>query len=219
MRYIHLNPLRAGLVADIRALGKYPYCGHSVLMGNREQRWHDTKYVLSHFGKEPSEAKKRYLLYVKKAVDQGRRPELVGGGLVRSLGGWAAVKKMRLKGQDRIKGDERILGDGDFVSALLSEANEQLDRRYELKTKRYDLEKVGQKVSEIYGIQTEEIYSRGRRAVQVEARDLLCYWAVREIGISCTELAKRLGKSQPAVSYAVSRGEKIAKKYQYQLLE
>ena len=219
VRYIHLNPLRAGLVADIKALGKYPYCGHSVLMGDREQIWHDTKYVLSHFGKELSEAKKRYLFYVRKGVDQGRRPELVGGGLVRSLGGWAAVKKMRLKGQDRIKGDERILGDGDFVSTLLSEANEQLDRRYELKAKGYDLEKVGNKVSEIYGIQTEEVYSRGRRAVQVEARDLLCYWAVREIGISCTELAKRLGKSQPAVSYAVSRGEKIAKKYKYQLLE
>jgi hypothetical protein len=29
MRYIHLSPLRAGLVADIRALGKHPYCNRS----------------------------------------------------------------------------------------------------------------------------------------------------------------------------------------------
>ena len=63
------------------------------------------------------------------------------------------------------------------------------------------------------------IYSRGRRKVQVEARDVLCYWAVRELGISYTELAKRLEMSQPGVGYAVNRGEKIAKKHKYKLLE
>ena len=36
--------------------------------------------------------------------------------IIRSLGGWAASKKLRLKGQDRLKGDERILGDSDFVA-------------------------------------------------------------------------------------------------------
>ncbi|MEA3415110.1 MAG: hypothetical protein U9R02_02985, partial [Thermodesulfobacteriota bacterium] len=40
-------------------------------------------------------------------------------------------------------------------------------------------------------IEIEEIYSKGRRKVQVEARDLLCYWSVRELGISCTDLAKQ----------------------------
>ena len=83
----------------------------------------------------------------------------------------------------------------------------------------YDLKKISQKVSKIYDIEIEEIYSRGRRKVQVEARDVLCYWAVRELGISCTELAKRLEMSQPGVGYAVNRGEKIAKKHKYKLLE
>ncbi len=75
--------------------------------------------------------------------------------------------------------------------------------------------------TKIYGIDKEEIYSRGRRKTQVKARDLLCYWVVRELGISCTNVnvAKRLGMSQPGVGYAVSRGEKIAKKHKYQLHE
>ena len=51
----------------------------------------------------------------------GRCSELVGGGLIRSLGGWDEVKKMRLAGQDRIKGDQRIVGDTDFVMDVLSE--------------------------------------------------------------------------------------------------
>lgn len=217
VRYIHLNPLRAKIVSDIKGLNKYPYSGQSVLMGKKKQQWCDTEYVLSYFGKKVSEARKNYLLYVKKGIDQGRRPELVGGGLVRSLGGWSAVKKLRLKGQDRVKGDERILGDGEFVTALLSEANEQLERRYELKGLGYDLKRISERVSKIYGITEGEIYSKGRRKAQVEARDLMCYWAVRELGMSCTDVAKRLGMSQPGVGYAVGRGEKIAKKHEYQL--
>ena len=83
----------------------------------------------------------------------------------------------------------------------------------------YDLAKIGQRVSKLYGMDEEQIYSKGRRKVQVEARDLLCYWAVQELGMSCTDVAKRLGMSQPGVGYAVSRGEKIAKKHNYQLSE
>ena len=218
VRYIHLNPLRAKIVPDIKALNKYPYSGHSVLTGRKKQDWHDTKYVLSYFGKKLPESRKGYFSYVKKGIAQGRRPELTGGGLVRSSGGWSMVKKMRLKGQDRIKGDDRILGDGEFVTALLSEAKEKLERGYELKELGYDLKKISQMVSRIYDMEIEEIYSKGRRKVQVEARDLLCYWAVRELGISCTALAKQLKMSQPGVGYAVSRGEKIAKEHKYQLL-
>ena len=218
VRYIHLNPLRAKIVSDIKALNKYPYSGHSVLMGREKQDWHDTKYVFSYFGKKLPESRKGYFSYVKKGVDQGRRPELTGGGLVRSFGGWSMIKKLRLKGQDRVKGDERILGDGEFVTALLSEAKEKFDRGYKLKELGYDLKKISRMVSAIYDIEIEEIYSKGRRKVQVEARDLLCYWAVRELGISCTALAEQLKMSQPGVGYAVNKGEKIAKEHKYQLL-
>jgi hypothetical protein len=49
-------------------------------------------------------------------------------------------------------------------------------------------------------------YPKGRRKVQVEARDLLCYWAVRELGISCTDLAKQLEMTQPGVGTAMHTG-------------
>ncbi len=51
-----------------------------------------------------------YLDFVEAGVSQGRKPELTGGGLIRSLGGWKELKKHGLNGQDRIKSDERILG-------------------------------------------------------------------------------------------------------------
>jgi hypothetical protein len=106
-----------------------PYVLHHIIIRGIERRkiFRDNKdrdnFIdrLSDFGKKVSESRKAYLLYVKKGIDQGRRAELTGGGLVRSLGGWTMIKKLRLKSQDRIKGDERILGDGEFVTALLSD--------------------------------------------------------------------------------------------------
>jgi REP element-mobilizing transposase RayT len=172
VRYIHLNPLRAKIVSDIKELNKYQYSGHSVLMGRKKHDWQNTEYVLSYFGKKVSESRKAYLSYVKKGIVQGRRPELTGGGLVRSLGGWTMIKKLRLKGQDRIKGDERILGDSEFVTALLSEAKEKFERSYKLKALGYDLKKISQMVSRIYDI---EIYSKGRRKVQVRARSKISW--------------------------------------------
>jgi putative transposase len=144
---------------------------------------------------------------------------LTGGGLIRSLGGWAASKKLRLKGHDPLKGDERILGDSDFVTSILAEANEKLDRYYEIKSQGYTIEKVEKRVIEIFGIERDVIYSKGRRKIQVAAKSLQCYWAVRELGLTATALAKRLGIRQPAVSYAVMRGELIAKESNCTLVE
>jgi REP element-mobilizing transposase RayT len=36
IRYIHLNPLRAKLVEDLKALDKYPWSGHSAILGSRK---------------------------------------------------------------------------------------------------------------------------------------------------------------------------------------
>jgi len=219
VRYIHLNPLRAKIVPEISQLNKYSYCGHSVLMGRVKRQWQDTEYVLSYFGQKLGEARRRYLSYVKEGIEQGRRPELVGGGLIRSLGGWDEVKKVRLRGQDRLKGDERILGESDFVLEVLSEANERFNRKYELKCLGYNLEKVEHKVAKIFHINREELYQKGRQKRRAEARSLLFYWAVRELGFSGTFLAERFGMSQPGVVYSVYKGEKIAKENGYKLTE
>ena len=219
VRYIHLNPVRAKVVGDIGSLNGYPFCGHSALMGKQKRPWQQNDYVLSYFGKSVSDARKSYLEYAKSGFAQGRRPELTGGGLIKGLGGWKAVRKIRLKGQDRVKSDARILGDSDFVTKMLEEANEKLDRHYELKSRGYDLAKVEERVAEIFGIERDVIYSRGRRQQQMQARSLFCHWAVDELGMSRTEIARCLGMTQPGVGYAVNRGAQIAQSMNYKLIE
>jgi REP-associated tyrosine transposase len=41
VRYIHLNPLRVKLVADLRELERYPYSGHGVILGTVKNEWQD----------------------------------------------------------------------------------------------------------------------------------------------------------------------------------
>jgi putative transposase len=64
---------------------------------------------------------------VNQGIAAGKRPELTGGGLIRSVGGWSAVKTLRKAGALQ-KGDERILGDGEFVEEVLSEAKEAFEK-------------------------------------------------------------------------------------------
>jgi putative transposase len=212
VRYIHLNPLRAKIVKDLKELDRYSYCGHSALMGKKKREWQDTGYVLGFFGKRIGEARKEYRSYVEKGISMGRRPEMVGGGLIRSLGGWDEVIKIRLAGQDRIKSDQRILGDSDFVMDVLSESEEKFSRRYRLRSRGFNFEKVAKRVSSLSDLERDYITGRGRQRDRVRARDLLCYWCAVEVGIPMADLSRKLDMTLAAVSYAVKRGEKIAKK-------
>jgi len=160
VRYIHLNPVRGGQVSDLSELGRYPYSGHSVLMGEKKRPWQDTAYVLGFFGKRVGAARKAYARYVEAGLNQGRRVDLVGGGLIRSVGGWKEFKSMRHRERYRVKGDQRILGESGFVMEILAEAQEEFERRYRLKSEGYDLEKVAQRVSQIYRVDPELILSK-----------------------------------------------------------
>ena len=218
VRYIHLNPLRAKIVKNLNDSDEYPYSGHSALMGKIQREFQDTNYVLRLFGEKVRAARKAYRAYVDKGIAQGRRPELVGGGLIRSAGGWSLVKAMR-PAKDHMKSDERILGDGEFAQSALDEARERLEERYRLKAQGYDLDTVTIRVSSELGIEPEQVWSPGKHPLTVKARSLLCYWAVRKLGFSATELSKKLGVSQPSVSISVKRGAKIAKTGQLELVE
>jgi len=209
VRYIHLNPIRARIVTDIKALDKYSFCGHAVIMGKKKQDWQDDGYVLKLFDGKRSTARRRYKIFVQKGIQEGKRPDLTGGGLIRSSGGWFVLKSLR-RANIHFKSDERVLGDSDFVERVLKAADETLERKYELQSKGYNIDKLSDIVAEIFSINPEEIFQPGKQPVKVKARSLFCYWAVRELGFTMADLAPKLNISQPAVSMSTQRGEQIA---------
>jgi hypothetical protein len=76
-------------------------------------------------------------LFVEQGIALGRRPELIGGGLIRSLGGWSAVRLMR-RVRDHVKSGERVLGDSDLVQPVLSALDERLETRCLLQSQGHD---------------------------------------------------------------------------------
>jgi len=87
-----------------------------------------------------------------------------------------------------------------------------------LKRRGYNLDKVAHRVGAICGIDKRHVVSKGRQRPRVEARSLLCYWAVRELGMTLTKLARLFVMSPSAISYSVRRGETIAEENNYQLM-
>ena len=170
------------------------------------------------FPLEDARARKAYGAYVEAGSRQGRRQDLTGGGLIRSLGGWAEVRERRGKEQGPIKSDERILGESAFVEAILAQANERYTRQYALKRQGIGFEYLVERVAELCHLDPREVVAAGRQRRKVTARSLLCFWAVRELGLPLTELARQLGLSPPGVSYAVQRGEAIVREKHYALV-
>jgi hypothetical protein len=216
VRYIHLNPLRAKLVQRLTQLDHYPYAGHAVLMGNRSKIWQNADDVLIHYGKRLGHAREKYRKFIEDGIEMGKRPELTGGGLVRSMGGWAAVKAMR-KNKALMKGDERILGNSNFVEAVLKQNEEVYERRNRLKSRGFNLDTIAQRVSQLLNMPPEQVWSKGKCRQIVAARSVLCFWAVHELGESATGLSRKFEVSATAISKSVSRGEQIIRENGFEL--
>ena len=159
VRYIHLNPLRAGLVQDMKALDRYPYCGHSALIENVKRDWQQVDNVLGFFGKKKADARKSYRTFVAKGAKQGQRPELTGGGLLRSVGGWAAFKSLR-NDKNWVKSDERILGDSDFVNTVLRHAEEQIEKSYRLKSEGFEFDNIAERVAQVLDLPLKFVWEK-----------------------------------------------------------
>ncbi|MBL7174089.1 MAG: transposase [Desulfobacteraceae bacterium] len=204
VRYIHLNPLRAKIVEGLSSLDRYPWCGHSVVMGRRKHEWQNVNYVLSWFDSKKRQARKAYREYVKKGLSYGKRPELVGGGLIRSLGGWSAVMSLR-RSNEKVLSDERILGSGEFVEKLIEEADERMKYKYSGDTQRKLAVKLIREVSEKEGINLKEMQSGSRRGKIPKIRSDLVYQLITEYGATLAETGRQLGVSTSAISKILKR--------------
>ena len=197
VRYLHLNPLRAALVPDLRGLDRYPWAGHSALLGTVARPWQATDAILGHFGGRRARA--AYRAFVAAGIAHGRRRDLQGGGLVRSAGGWAAVASLR-RGREAYRGDERILGSGAFVEAVRRE----MEAGTRPAARLLPLTELVQRVCQQCGVAPEALTGRGRRPAVSHARAGIAYWWVERLGQSGRALAPVLGL-HPAVVYKAAR--------------
>ena len=103
VRYIHLNPVRAKLVADP---AEHAWSGHLAYLGKAHKAWLTTDWVLSQFAKSTGAARRRYETFVRAGLHEGHREEF---------------HRERLEGA--------ILGEDRFVEKIISRQAMQASRR------------------------------------------------------------------------------------------
>jgi putative transposase len=201
VRYIHLNPVRAQVIPDLRALTRYPWTGHSALMGAVPRSWQATDPILAEFGPTLAHARRAYRAFVAAGVALGRRPELQGGGLVRSLGGWATVRTLR-RGREAYQADERVLGSSAFVEALRQEVQAATPPV----ACPPSVAVLIARVCEALGIDPAMLPQGSRRRTLSQAREGIAYLAIERFGLPGVTLAAPLGIRSPSVYKAAKRG-------------
>lgn len=199
VRYIHLNPLRAGIVGDLVALDGYPWSGHVIIMGKTALDGQATAEILAIFAKGRRAATKKYRLFVADGIALGKREELGGG---RRLSKSAAEEL----GEESF--DARILGSEEFI--------EVLRLRRELETgfsQRMPLSTIVEKVCRHFAMEPGNVRLCSRAAGIADVRSVICYLAVRHVGHSGVEVGKYVNLRRSGVCVAADRGEKMVQSH------
>ncbi len=197
IRYIHLNPLRAGIVDNLVGLGAYPWCGHSYIMGRSAYSWHDVSFVLSRFGARSAEARQRYRKYLEDAL---RQEAARGAGQWRpdwSLLEW--LKGIRITGDwNKSDGDGCILGGEKFVKSLIQQKKiTASDTKPPEILIRDACKKAGHSV--------DALLSGSRRSDVSELRAQLVLRLVDQPGMTLTGVGRLVGISRWGVSKILER--------------
>ncbi|MFH1063261.1 MAG: transposase, partial [Candidatus Omnitrophota bacterium] len=197
IRYIHLNPVKAGVI-NINSLNQYNWTGHRDILKKLEEVIIAREEVLGYFGKTEQKAIALYKEFIAEGV--GLKEDYEGGGLIRSAGGISEAIKRRPK--DMQMYDDRILGNGDFVDKVYNE----IDEGFNCKTK--DIEGLITRIAKYYGVKRAEITETRKKEIR-EARNVLIYAATKYFGESGKSIGKKLGIGIAAASIAREKGRQI----------
>jgi putative transposase len=197
IRYIHLNPVRAGTVNSLEELDDYPWCGHAHLL--KGEWFHPVlrDEILAHFSSRRSVALKNYRDFLSAGLTAEEPANLNGGGKRRTLALDPALDKDE-------NFDDRILGGGAFVRQLLEE-----DEFLEKTRSRMDLDTIIEKVSQLFDLDPNFVALTNKERRIAQAKALICYLALRRFGHKGIEIAERLGLTPSGVSVAAKRGERL----------
>ena len=199
VRYIHLNPLRAGIVQQIEDLDRYHWSGHTVLLGEWDLPGQNRQEVFAYFSQNESEARRRYREFLKEGISQRREEEPIESSLED-----AGLPMGSPEDQEH---DQRILGNREFLVQV-----RQMKDDLKVGALRMPIEDLVERVAGVLQLESVEIKSNKRNREVADARGIISYLAVRVIGWNGAELAEALHMTRSGVSEAAERGNLLVRK-------
>lgn len=173
VRYIHLNPVRAGIVKDP---ADYRWSSHRVYLGLEYSRLIDTEFVLSQFSRGKKRAIELYREFIDEGIDEGRR--------------W---KYYRVR-------DQRVLGNDDFYEGVMMKTK-QVTTKSDGVVKDKTLEEILEKVGEVTGVTEKGLRGKTRDKGAIKARGLFIRLSTLYTVFQKREIAKYLNREPGSLSY------------------
>lgn len=176
VRYIHLNPLRAGLVADP---ADYPWSGHRAYLGLASVPWLTTEFTLRLLGTNRNRARRAYSRLIAAGGDPDDSTQFSRG----------------------MPGDTRVLGDDGFLARVSAARKRPPPKGSTPPT----LEQLIATVAKGAGCTVEALASASRARAVVDARCQVAERALASGVASISEIARRLNRSHSSVIEALQR--------------
>lgn len=198
IRYIHLNPVRAGICKTVNQLNSYRWSGHRSLVKNENNGFQEIRQVLRRFGKAPAPAAEAYLQYIQSGLEHNDEDVI---SMVRA-------SNEGTYGKD--KPERWAIGDAAFMQTVFKAdaLNRLAIARY--KRERVSLEDLLRMTAEKAGVKEELILMRTKRTLHAKARMLFCFLA-GTFGFPTLETGRFLGIGQAAVSNSARKGMMVAR--------
>ena len=177
VRYIHLNPVRAGMV---KLPEQYEYSGHRAYLGLESTSLVDIDPVLRHFGAKKQVARERYVRFVAAGMKLGHQKEFYPAD------------------------EGRILGSEEFVDATIhhigeTKRTEPGRSKMNFMGESFTGEGLLTAVERICGVRREDFFGSGKHASVAIAKELFAL-AGCQMGASLKQLSELAGMSSAAMS-------------------
>jgi REP element-mobilizing transposase RayT len=199
VRYVHLNPVRAGVCDNLGELENYSWSGHSVLMGKCNRKFQDTATVLGRFGADTESARLEYCRFLSSGLEASTDEDIL----------LSLVRKSNACSESGRKTSCWVIGDHAFVRSALESSEAWRLRISRFEKEGGSLDCIAEKISSVFTIEKKMLHNRHRGGEASFARKAFSYVAARHYRAPVRLIAEYLGVSAGAVSAMINQGSKI----------
>jgi putative transposase len=199
VRYVHLNPVKAGLVASLGELVDWPWTGHAALMGHTSAPFQGVRPVLTLFGENPAAARRRLHEWMG-ANESGEYEGLLAASCTQ--------KEPVVFAGEPIHRNARGAGSPNFADEVMREISVSRASVTALQ-RQWDLDQVLSYVCRTLETDLSGV-REGRRTREVSrARAATAFLAHRDLAMPLSAMTAELGVSISSLSRGLERGRRI----------
>jgi hypothetical protein len=199
IRYVHLNPVRAGVVPSPDALEEYPWTGHRALMGNCGNRFQDVAGVLAMLHDDPIRARRMLRAFMATDVDPREGGPVPPSGPPGGPPGGVIVPFPGL-----------LPPSAPPHSPPVAPPPSPRERADLLRLQGWDLDRLIRRVSVLTGVPEADLRSGRRHRAVSRARALVAHFGRDDLCLPLEVLGRGLGIGGTGIARAIARGKDLA---------